>query len=199
MIELDLSYEESTKILELGYDFGRKFGDIYKKRDCPHKYMLVNYEKIKAQDLLSQIEEKYHDTYIERFTLERQSRDYEDSLYNNKHNEYFELGEILSNPNSEGFVPMIPKGALEKCLINKIFGNVALSNKTPICYGRRFEKIFDKGCPSEFSVWEITGGDSIQGGLTTYFPSVFEAFLWLHENYPEELKKKFDEVMGGET
>jgi len=28
------------------------------------------------------------------------------------------------------------------------------------------------------------------------FDSAYEAFLFCHENYPEELKKKFDEVMG---
>jgi hypothetical protein len=27
------------------------------------------------------------------------------------------------------------------------------------------------------------------------YESAFEAFVWLHENYPKELKKKFDEVM----
>jgi hypothetical protein len=28
------------------------------------------------------------------------------------------------------------------------------------------------------------------------FNSAYEAFIWCHENYPEELKAKFDEVMG---
>jgi hypothetical protein len=172
MLELNCTYEESKKILELGYDFGRKFGDIYKKRDCSHKYMLVNYEKIKAQDYC-QVAEKYHGTYLERFTLERQSIDYEDSLYNNKHNEYFELGEILSNPNSEGFVPLIPKAALEKCL--------------PLIDGviwKRFPAAGD-------GLLRCTGLNH----RTVETCTGFHEFLWCHENYPEELKAKFDEVM----
>jgi hypothetical protein len=32
--------------------------------------------------------------------------------------------------------------------------------------------------------------------LTEEWFSSFEAFLWCHENYPEELKAKFEEVMG---
>jgi hypothetical protein len=203
MIELDLSYEESKKILELGYDFGRKFGDIYKKRDCPHKYILVNCEKIKAQDYC-QVAEKYHDTYLERFTLERQSIDYEDSLYNNKHNEYFELGEILSNPNSEGFVPIIPEAALEKCLpefkTNKAWFSMALDEYEE---ERTFYWAF-------YTAVTIPNSDIKRPRLlmryvknqmlyenmhSAYFKSAFEAFLWCHENYPEELKKKFDEVV----
>jgi hypothetical protein len=41
----------------------------------------------------------------------------------------------------------------------------------------------------------FTSAISIDEYLTK-FNSAFEAFLWVHENYPEELKKKFDEVMG---
>ncbi len=187
MIELDLSYEESKKILELGYDFGRKFGDIYKKRDCPHKYILVNYEKIKAQDYC-QVAEEYHGTYLERFTLERQSIDYEDSLYNSKHNEYFELGEILSNPNSKGFVPIIPEAALEKCLPEiKESGWYASRN--------RIQLIYEGGCTDNCQ----TGIYYLHEMVIKEFDSAFEAFLWAHDHYPKELKKKFDEVRGGES
>lgn len=169
MIELNCSYEESKKILELGYDFGKKFGDMYQKKGCSDKYILVEYYKIKAQEHI-QITEKYFDTDVEKFTLERQSSDYEDSLYNSKHYEYFELGEMFCNPNSEGFVPIIPKAALEACLPE-------LSN----CIWSR----------------NITIGWIVQD-LDPHlrkFRSIFKAFTWCHENYPEELKAKFDEVM----
>jgi hypothetical protein len=183
MIELNCTYEESKKILELGYDFGRNFGDVYKKRDCFHKYILVNYEKIKALDYCRQVAEKYHNTYLERFTLERLSIDYEDSLYNSKHNEYFELGEIFYNPNSEGFVPLIPKTALEACLLS-----IIVDTKQ----GRIYYLSYDgHKTPNYRYRYETPAG--IELADTDY--SAFEAFLWLYENYPEELKKKFDEVM----
>jgi hypothetical protein len=181
MIELNLTYEESKKILELGYDFGRKFGDTYKKRDCPHKYILVNYEKIKAQDYC-QVAEKYHGTYLERFTLERQSIDYEDSLYNNKHNEYFELGEILCNPNSEGFVPTIPKAALEACLPEHEEDGIWY---IWLGYTRCMTQSPDE-CDTSSLEHFLSNPD---------INSAYEAFLWCHENYPEELTAKFDEVM----
>jgi hypothetical protein len=204
MLELNCTYEESKKILELGYDFGRNFGDIYKKRNCSHKYILVNCEKIKAQDLLSQLEEKYHDTYIERFTLERLSIDYEDSLYNNKHNEYFELGEILCDPNSERFVPIIPEAALEKCLpefkTNKAWFSMALDEYEE---ERTFYWAFYTAVtiPSSNTkrprlLMRYVKNQMLYENMhSVYFKSAFEAFLWLHENYPDELKAKFDEVM----
>jgi hypothetical protein len=164
MIELNCSYEESKKILELGYDFSSTC------REFEHKP--TNSKKIKINE----------DIFIE------------ENVNIGSFDEAYPVRAVKSLLEF-GFIPLIPKTALEACLIDKIFGNVALSNKTPICYGRIFKKIFEKDCPSRFSVWEITGGVSTNGGVTTYFPSVFEAFLWLHENYPEELKTKFDEVM----
>ena len=178
MIDLNCSYEESKKILDLGYDFGKKFGDLYKKKDCPDKYILVECHKMKAQEF-SQVSEKYFDTDVEQFTLERQSIDYEDSLYNNKHIEYFEQGEMFCNPNKEGFVPIIPKAALEDCLP---------------------DYILKKGCNLFYHVHKFMGelywANSRDESLTDdWFNSAFKAFIWCHEHYPEELKKKFNEVM----
>ena len=183
MIDLNCSYEESKKILDLGYDFGKKFGDVYKKKDCPDKYILVEYHKMKAQEF-SQVSEKYFDTDVEQFTLERQSIDYEDSLYNNKHIEYFEQGEMFCNPNKEGFVPIIPKAALEACLpdflcVKDFYGELDRS---------RFVKRLCNG------MIDLNSQDSMT--VSHYwFKSAYKAFTWCHENYPEELKKKFNEVM----
>lgn len=181
MIELNCSYEESKKILDLGYDFGKKFGDVYKKRDCPDKYILVEYYKVKAQEYM-RVPEEYFNTDVEKFTLERQSIDYEDSLYNNKHNEYFVQGEMFCNPNEEGFVPIIPKAALEACLpdiVDAYHGDL-------IWYTPRN--------PPEYRL--CRDGDSVTSLLLEEFDSIYEAFIWCHENHPKELKKKFEEVMG---
>jgi hypothetical protein len=190
MIELDLSYEESKKILELGYDFGRKFGDIYKKRDCPYKYILVNYEKIKAQDYLYQIEEEYYDTHVERFTLEMQSIDYEESIFDDlKLHEHFKLGEIFNDSNSKGFVPIIPKAALLMALPSFERGIVSKDHEhLSFEIGSDFRFAYLKETHSGKTVKNFSSDDEN--------PALIKAFLWVHENYPEELKKKFDEVMG---
>lgn len=82
----------------------------------------------------------------------------------------------------EGAIPLIPEAALEKCLPEH----------------------------EEDGTWYIWLGhtrcmtqspDECDTSSLEYFlpnpdiNSAYEAFLWLHENYPEELKKKFDEVM----
>lgn len=180
MIELNCSYEESKKILDLGYDFGKKFGDVYKKRDCPDKYILVEYYKVKAQEYM-RVPEEYFNTDVEKFTLERQSIDYEDSLYNNKHNEYFVQGEMFCNPNEEGFVPIVPKAALEACLpdiVDAYHGDLAW---------------YIPRNPLEYRL--CRDGDLLTSLLLEEFDSACEAFIWCHENYPEELRKKFEEVM----
>lgn len=205
MIELNCTYEESKKILELGYDFGKKFGDVYKKRDCPDKYILVECHKMKAQEF-SQVSEKYFDTDVEQFTLERQSIDYEDSLYNNKHIEYFEQGEIFCNPNSEGFTPIIPKAALEACLpkikasrVWLIGGKIIEENDLKFTKWQGFNLFY-----TDLDYIQNTDYDSFDSFVTAHldkfiakeFNSAYEAFTWCHQHYPEELKEKFDEVMG---
>ena len=187
MIELNLSYEESKKIVELGYDFGRKFGDVYKKRDCPYKYILVKYEKIKAQDCFYQIAEEYYDTHVERFTLEMQSIDYEESIFDDlKLHERFELGEIFNDQNSKGFVPIIPKAALEACLPTLIIDendkrDYFLSyngQKKPTYHYHKYSELFKTETATYLN-----------------YGSAFEAFLWCHEYFRKELKAKFDEVI----
>ena len=79
------------------------------------------------------------------------------------------------------YVPIIPKAALEVCLP---------------------DYLLEKGC--NFSLFyhvhkfmgELFWANSRDESLTeNWFNSAFKAFLWCHENYPEELKRKFNEVM----
>lgn len=183
MIELNCSYEESKKILDLGYDFGKKFGDVYKKRDCPDKYILVECHKMKAQEF-SQVSEKYFDTDVEKFTLERLSRDCDDSLYNNKHNEYFEQGEIFCNPNEEGFVPIISEAVLAKCLPD-------IKESGWYINASSVKLIYEGGCADNCK----TGIFYLHDMVVQEFDSAHEAFTWCHEKYPEKLKAKFEEVI----
>lgn len=81
----------------------------------------------------------------------------------------------------EGFVPIIPKAALEACLpdiVDAYHGDL-------IWYTPRN--------PPEYRL--CRDGDSVTSLLLEEFDSIYEAFIWCHENHPEELKKKFEEVM----
>ena len=116
MIELNCTYEESKKILELGYDFG----------GLPIKY---------------------------------------DGF----------MSIILTY---DGNVPILPLSLIDKWL----------------------QKIKIKDLKIEKADWDhISIKTKKWEGLTEKHSlsimTPFKAFLWCHENYPEELKKKFEEVM----
>lgn len=167
MIELNLSYEQSKKILELGYDFSRL---------CPifQVEILVKIalggsftEFILNQDVVETLE----DEFLGKKTVRPRS-DYRQSLLNK--NPYFD------RPFKE-IIPIIPKAALEACL-----PEIKLS---PVS-----EPHFQKYDVSndEIELWEDRG--AYEEDITHEpFKSAYEAFIWCHENYPEELKKKFEE------
>jgi hypothetical protein len=78
-----------------------------------------------------------------------------------------------SSPKSWWIIPLIPKAALEKCL--------------PLIDGviwKRFPAAGD-------GLLRCTGLNH----RTVETCTGFHEFLWCHENYPKELKAKFDEVM----
>jgi hypothetical protein len=146
MIELNLTYEESKKILELGYDFSsicRKFEYVTKLKDG-HAVMY------KVGNNLSDGIKIYKPTY----------------------------GLVML----EGFTPLIPKAALEACLPDI---NPNDDERLPDIDTHKL-KVFK--CHTDMC-------DREHEEVIKQFNSAFEAFLWVHENYPEELKKKFDEVM----
>jgi hypothetical protein len=157
MIELNLTYEESKKILDLGYDFSK----VCREFEL-HRYGMF-LRKIKLTN--------------DCFAL----LDNEDSEEFRAELDYTSLESVLV----DGFTPLIPKDALEKCLPSTLdildyLGNLDLSS-----FAKRF-------------TCEVIDLHSImQKGVThEWFTTAYEAFIWCHEHYPEELKKKFDEVMG---
>ena len=139
MIELNCTYEESKKILELGYDFSPV---------CDR--FVQELAKLKEPEYIEQ--EQFLVTIFRTETNQRMS----DSL-----------------------IPIIPKAALEACLpdYQRYEDKHTWAGHTSIClaYG--------------------TGEDLTIENYTTEYESAFEAFIWCHENYPEELRKKFKEVM----
>jgi hypothetical protein len=158
MIELNLTYEESKKILELGYDFS-KVCCKFESRD----YMGLSKFFVRLDDCLA-IECDNEIDYIN---------------YNGLRNwcESYKMGTFT--------VPLIPKAALEACLPTIILDTEQ---------GRIYYLSFDGNKTPNYRYQHET----LDGIRTTYtdYKSALEAFLWVHENYPEELKNKFDEVMG---
>jgi hypothetical protein len=156
MIELNCSYEESKKILELGYDFSKVcWKSLYEYRD---QYNL-NRTFIKIH---------IHGTHLSLASIE---------------------DEIKHRMSKYGIIdlvtPIIPKAALEKCLPAGLsFGFTE--------YGYlRYD--YDVG---EFQYYENPDYYYDDGKIHYSSKFEYEIFTWLHENYPEELKAKFDEVMG---
>jgi hypothetical protein len=150
MIELNLTYEESKKIIELGYDF-RKISTDFVTKSGRGKLKRVN-------DILAV------DAGIKIADINQCPHDLPDFFY------FVE---------SEKLIPIIPKAALEACLPDylRYEDKHTWAGHTSIClaYG--------------------TGEDLTIENYTTEHESAFEAFMWCHEYYPEELKRKFDEVM----
>jgi hypothetical protein len=146
MIELNLTYEESKKILELGYDFSSIC------REFEHKP--TNSKKIKINENIFIEENVNIGSFDEAYPVR-----------------------AVKSLLEFGFIPLIPKAALKACLPRNLDHHPYSSHL--VC---RLEKLGYRRNGKEYPYIN--------------FNSAFEAFLWLHENYPEELKKKFDEVMG---
>lgn len=152
MIELNCTYEESKKILELGYDFSKVcWTSLYEYRDQHN----LNKTCIKIH---------VHGTGLSLTLIEDQIR--------------YQMGKygIVGS-----LTPIIPKAALEECLpdiVDAYHGDLAW---------------YIPRNPLEYRL--CRDGDLVTSLLLEEFDSACEAFIWCHENYPEELKKKFEEVM----
>lgn len=145
MQDLDLTYEESKQILELGYDFSlvcKEF--IYKSGDYIRHFYGV---KIKDSVMCYRVIEN---------GVQKESQ------------------LVQFKPTT---VPIIPKAALQKCLI------VDFPVDTEYDY-RHFEK-----CCKDDGV-QLEGFNELIN-----FKTSLEAFLWCNENYPKELKQRFAEVI----
>jgi hypothetical protein len=167
MIELNCTYEESKKILELGYDFSPM---------CPF-YRVV---KGKSISIFNGIEFIPNLGLVERLESEVLAELGRKEIHPNIGKSYRK--HLLEKNIFIEITPLIPKAALEACLPEH----------------------------EEDGIWYIWLGytrcmtqspDECDTSSLEYFlpnpdiNSPYEAFLWCHENYPEELKKKFDEVM----
>jgi hypothetical protein len=156
MNELNCCYEESKKILELGYDFN-KICHLYRKETSSFKMNLFKIDK---------------NIFVYAAPEGESFGDHVDCTYSS-------LQEVLR----AGHVPIVPKAALEACLPEfkdqEWFGHTLFDMET-----------------MEYSpdLINIAYSD-LRKSYKCDFNSAFEAFIWCHENYPVELKKKFDEVM----
>jgi hypothetical protein len=175
MIELNCTYEESKKILELGYDFSKictKFVELRNNND----EVKINFgEKISNRSIRSE------------YTLIDDESWFQSIAW------------------IENFVPIIPKAALEACLpefeTNKAWFSMVKDNYSE---ARTHYWVFEtpKTIPQS-DTWNrrprmlmryVKNQMLYENLHSAYFESAFEAFIWCHENYSKELKKKFDEV-----
>lgn len=148
MIELNLTYEESKKIFELGYDFS-KICQAWQAENTSLYY--------------GSIDDQIPNALIREVVIEGVVVDGE-----------CEEIKIDAIGLHSSWIPIIPKAALEACLPD-------------INYLEWLGHALCDLDPGEYSPKLIT--------LAKRFTCAYEAFIWCHENYLEELKKKFEEVM----
>ena len=173
MIELNLTYEESKKILDLGYDFSKV---------CPF-YRVV---KGKSISLFNGIEFIFNLGLIDRLENEVLAELDREKLYHDSgYSGWNYLKSLVEKNIFTEIIPLIPKAALEACLPSKL--DVASLDD---CV---FVNNLDLGAISLSYFFEEYYSCYEE---QKEFNSAFEAFMWCHKNYPEELKAKFDEVMG---
>ena len=167
MIELNCSYEESKKILELGYDFSNICW-IFRRETPSFKMNLM----------------KIDEDFFVFTTPEGES--FGDQIDRS----YSSIEDVLKL----GYVPIIPKAALEACLPH--LAEEPHIKNARIWLGKDLYAI-QEDCIYSLDSDDIGYGSYFLERLKDRaFESTFEAFLWGHENYPEELKKRFKEVMG---
>ena len=183
MIELNLTYEESKKILELGYDFSK----ICINWSTEHtKYIKVGSKLIEPR-LVEELElahnqELHPNNFLWNYSLEFSEVESKIQDFINP----WAIDWITYYPP----ISIIPKGILEKCLPKIPF--LKTNNQFDFHYTWK-KPDFDSDAVELYT--RITHIE-IPEKTEKEFQSAYEAFLWCHENYPKELKKKFEEVMG---
>ena len=86
---------------------------------------------------------------------------------------------------SDSLTPIVPKAALEACL------------PTTLSFGFNEDVyLMYEYCDKEFQYYQSPDYYCSDGKIYYSSKSAYEAFIWCHENYLEELRKKFKEVMG---
>lgn len=166
MIELNCSYEESKKILELGYDFSPV---------CPF-YRVV---KANSISLYNGIEFIFNLGLIDRLESEVLAELEREQIHPNLGKNYRKS--LLEKNIFTEIIPIVPKAVLEACLpdiVDAYHGDLAW---------------YIPRNPLEYRL--CRDGDLVTSLLLEEFDSAYEAFIWCHEHHPEELRKKFKEVM----
>ena len=167
-MELNLSYEQSKEILELGYDFSKVcWKSLYEYRD---QYDL-NKKLIKLH---------LHGTHLSLASIE-------DEIKQDRRGGKYGIVDLI--------VPIIPEAALLKCLPD--LEEEQHVKNARVWLGK------DLYLDSEDCIYfGDIDGDGV--GYGSYFlerlkdqefKSGYEAFVWCHQHYPEELKAKFEEAM----
>lgn len=144
MIELNLTYEESKKIFELGYDFSKICDFAWVTMDA-NETPVLGCQNLEIQYLL--FAQKIYDFQT-----------------------------ALTKKQPIEIIPIVPKAALEACLPD--FDNGSYFSKLHISQ----DKIVKRNHKDQWVLPYVSS-------------TAFEVFIWCHENYPKELKKKFEEVM----
>lgn len=159
MIELNLNYEQSKKILKLGYDFSEV---------CWKSWYRGKYADGEAR------QEHLHDTGKSIHTIEARIRS-EIGMYG-----------ILQE-----VIPIIPKAAVKECIPTLIV-DVKQKHIYQLNYSGKKEISLDLNSSNENLTISLA-----EGYKASHVPfcSVFGAFLWCHEKYPEKLREKFEEVL----
>lgn len=175
MIELNCSYEESKKILELGYDFSK----ICVGWSTEHTTYIKVGNKLIEPRLVEELElahnqELHPNNILWNYSLEFSEVESKIQDFINP----WAIDWITYYPP----IPIIPKAALEACLPDI---NPSNDERLPDLDISRLR----------VSKYHIDMCDREHEEIIRQFNSSYEAFLWVHENYPEELKKKFEEVM----
>ncbi len=156
-MELNLTYEESKKILEFGYDF----------RSICTKFEFRENEEATTLTFLYSCGEIV-------------------TMWNPRMSEPYSY-HLKSIP-ALGIIPLIPKAALlmslpffEEGLVYKYHGHLSFQIDS------NFQFIHLK---------ETCSGEVVELFLSdNENPALIKVFLWCHENYPEQLRAKFEEVM----
>jgi hypothetical protein len=188
MIQLNLTYEESKMILDLGYDFSKVCVEwqfnFYPPNGDASKGKITKWFKLgeylvnpALMGMLTRHQVDLRSTYT--INLEEAIADVKNYKVGD---EYIPL------------IPIIPKAALEACLPNLEEEKSIVNAK--VWLGTDLYAVQEDCIYSLDSDGLGYGSYDLERLKDQEFKSAFKAFIWCHEHYPKELKKKFDEVMG---
>lgn len=187
MIELNLTYEESKKILELGYDFSKICiewqHNFYPPNGDPSKGKIVKWfrlgEHLVNPTLASML--THHELDLEKtYTI-----DIEEALADLKN---YKTGDEYTP-----LIPIIPKAALETCFMGVTFYEET-EDMTRLSHTYTYRQYSKNRFEAHYPSIE-TKLHPISHLCRVCFSSASQAFIWGHGKFPKQLKKKFNEVM----